>query len=132
MNRSNIDETQSTQAESGGGASEHGRRSSRDRGAREQEPATHEGHGVDIERLREAGRNLGSQLEEQMVRRPYVVVGAAAGIGFVAGSLFGSRLGQMILAVGVGYAAKNVLASSGGLEKIRSGIDKLAETLDAD
>lgn len=81
--------------------------------------------GVDIERLREVGQNLSSQLEEQVQKRPYVVVGAAAGIGFVLGSLFGSRLGQVLLAAGIGYVVKNVVAGDLGVEGIEQGLEKL-------
>jgi hypothetical protein len=78
----------------------------------------------EMDRWREVGRNLGAQLEEQLQKRPYVVVGAAAGIGFVAGSLFGSRLGQMLLAAGLGYVVKNVLEGQ-GVESLQAGLEKL-------
>jgi hypothetical protein len=54
-----------------------------------------------------------------------VVIGAAAGLGFVAGSLFGSRLGQVLLAAGVGYLAKNVLEGDIGIDHIKEGIERL-------
>jgi hypothetical protein len=84
------------------------------------------GERVEMARLREAGRNLGAQLEEQARKRPYVVIGAAAGVGFVAGSLFGSRLGQLLLAAGIGYVAKNVLEGDIGMDRIQEGIERLA------
>jgi hypothetical protein len=80
--------------------------------------------GADVERWREVGRNLGTQIEEQVHKRPYVVVGAAAGIGFVAGSLFGSRLGQMLLAAGLGYVVKNLLEGE-GVESLQQGLENL-------
>jgi ElaB/YqjD/DUF883 family membrane-anchored ribosome-binding protein len=80
---------------------------------------------LEIDRLREAGRNLGSQIDEQVRKRPYVVLGAAAGVGFVAGSLLGSRLGQVLLAAGLGYAAKRVLGDDFGIERIQTEIEKL-------
>jgi hypothetical protein len=79
-----------------------------------------------IKVLREAGKNLGAQLEEQVQKRPYVVIGAAAGLGFVAGSVFGSRLGQTVLAAAMGYFVKNMLAGQFGVERIQAGIDRLA------
>ncbi len=82
---------------------------------------------IEVAKLREVGRNLGSQLEEQTRKRPYVVVGAAAGLGFVAGSIFGSRLGQVILAVGVGYAAKHLLGGDFGVDRLEEGLGKLAQ-----
>jgi len=80
----------------------------------------------EVERLREIGRNLGGQIEEQVRKRPLVVAGAAAGIGFVAGSLFGSRLGQVLLAVGIGYMAKNLASGELGVDRIQARIEKLA------
>jgi hypothetical protein len=136
MNRSNIDDTHSSnndQAEAAGARNENARPWSRGkRGDGSSQSTERKGPRVDMAQLREVGRNLGTQLEQQAVRRPYVVVGASLGVGFVAGSLFGSRIGQMVLAVGLGYAAKNVFGGGEGMERIRGGIDKLAETLDAD
>jgi len=83
-------------------------------------------HGLDVSRLREVGKNLGEQIEEQVQKRPYVVIGAAAGIGFVAGSLFGSRLGQMLLAAGLGYVAKNLLAGDIDVERLQEKLEELS------
>jgi ElaB/YqjD/DUF883 family membrane-anchored ribosome-binding protein len=83
-------------------------------------------HGIDVSRLREVGKNLGDQIEEQVQKRPYVVIGAAAGIGFVAGSLFGSRLGQMLLAAGLGYVAKNLLAGDIDVERLQEKLEELS------
>lgn len=82
--------------------------------------------GLDVARLREAGKNLGTQIEEQVQKRPYVVIGAAAGIGFVAGSLFGSRLGQMLLAAGLGYVAKNLLAGDISVERLQEKLEEMS------
>jgi ElaB/YqjD/DUF883 family membrane-anchored ribosome-binding protein len=80
---------------------------------------------LEMDRLREVGRNLGGQIDEQVRKRPYVVLGAAAGFGFVAGSVLGSRLGQVLLAAGLGYAAKRVLGGDFGIERIQAEIEKL-------
>ena len=80
---------------------------------------------VQMKHLREAGKNLGGQIEEQARKRPFVVVGTAAGLGFVAGSLFGSRLGQVVLAGALGYLAKNVMAGDVGMQRIQEGIERL-------
>jgi hypothetical protein len=80
---------------------------------------------IELERLREVGRNLGSQIDEQVRKRPYTALGAAAGFGFVAGSILGSRLGQVLLAAGIGYAAKRVLGGDFGLDRIQAEIEKL-------
>ena len=84
------------------------------------------GQSFDLARMRELGRNLGGQLQAQARKRPYMMLGAAAGIGFVAGSLFGSRLGQVAIAAAVGYFARNVLEGEMG-EPIRHGFEKLAQ-----
>jgi len=83
-------------------------------------------HGIDVSRLREVGKNLGEQIEEQAHKRPYVVIGAAAGIGFVAGSLFGSRLGQMLLAAGLGYLAKHLVAGDIDVERLREKLEEIS------
>jgi hypothetical protein len=83
-------------------------------------------HGLDVARLREVGKNLGEQIGEQVQKRPYVVIGAAAGIGFVAGSLFGSRLGQMLLAAGLGYVAKNLVGGDLDVERLREKLEELS------
>jgi hypothetical protein len=80
---------------------------------------------LEIERLRAARKNLGAQLEEQVRKRPYVVIGAAAGVGFFAGSLLGSRLGQLLIAAGIGYVAREALEGGPGIDRIREGIEEL-------
>lgn len=79
-----------------------------------------------IRELGEVARNLASQLDEQVHKRPYVVVGSTAVLGFVAGSLFGSRFGQLVLAVGIGYVARNVLGGEIDVASLRTGVGKLA------
>ncbi len=94
-------------------------------------PASAQKARIEMDRLREVGRNLGDQLDEQVHKRPYVVIGAAAGVGFVAGSILGSRLGQVLLAAGVGYAAKHVLGGDFGLDRLQAGLDRLTGELEA-
>jgi ElaB/YqjD/DUF883 family membrane-anchored ribosome-binding protein len=123
MNRTNIDDPQKSHR-----AHEHAATSRAERA----QTAEHD-HGDDarlktqIARLREAGRNLGEQIDGQVRKRPYVALGAAAGVGFVAGSLFGSRLGQVLLAAGIGYAAKHALGADLGLglDRIHSALERL-------
>ncbi|HEX8793430.1 MAG TPA: DUF883 C-terminal domain-containing protein [Polyangiaceae bacterium] len=99
-----------------------GSRTQQSRGNREQGDE----HGIDVARLREVGKNLGAQIEEQVQKRPYVVIGAAAGIGFVAGSLFGSRLGQMLLAAGLGYVAKNLVGGDIDVERLQEKLEEIS------
>jgi ElaB/YqjD/DUF883 family membrane-anchored ribosome-binding protein len=96
------------------------------RRSRREGRAPEETRNVDMAKLREVGRNLATQVEEQARKRPYVALGAAAGIGFVAGSLFGSRLGQVLLAAGIGYVAKNVFGGDLALERLQENFEKLA------
>ena len=81
---------------------------------------------IRLERLGEVSRNLGSQLDEQVHKRPYAVLGAALGVGFVAGSVLGSRLGQMLLAAGLGYVAKHFLGPDFGIERIQATLERMA------
>jgi ElaB/YqjD/DUF883 family membrane-anchored ribosome-binding protein len=80
---------------------------------------------TEMTRLRAAGRNLGAQLEQHVQKRPYVVMGAAVGLGFVAGSILGSRLGQVLLAAGIGYAAKTFLEGEIGMDRIQERLERL-------
>ncbi|MDP9150344.1 MAG: hypothetical protein M3O36_10440 [Myxococcota bacterium] len=122
MNRTN-DEQQQQENHSQREERKVARRAERERSAQGVHAEDREPRGTtEIAKLKEVGRNLGSQLEEQTRKRPYVVVGAAAGLGFVAGSIFGSRLGQLILAAGLGYAAKNVF----GGDLLEEGMGKIA------
>jgi hypothetical protein len=83
--------------------------------------------GLSLEKIRSVGQNLGEQIEEQLAERPYVVLGAVAGVGFVAGALVGSRLGQIAVAIAGGYLIRNAIRSQGGdVQKlVKQGIDKL-------
>jgi ElaB/YqjD/DUF883 family membrane-anchored ribosome-binding protein len=81
---------------------------------------------LEMERLREVGQNLGAQIDEQVHKRPYVVAGVAAGLGFVAGSFLGSRLGQLILAGGIGFLVKSAMDGDFSAERLRSRLEKIA------
>jgi ElaB/YqjD/DUF883 family membrane-anchored ribosome-binding protein len=116
MNRTNIDDPQ---------PQHKAQEKPRTRGARAAEHDDAQRRKTEVARLREVGRNLGEQIDEQVRKRPYVALGAAAGVGFVAGSLFGSRLGQVLLAAGIGYAAKHALGGDLGLDRIQAAIEKL-------
>jgi hypothetical protein len=87
-----------------------------------------------MDKLRDVGRNLGGQIETQMQERPFVVLGATLGFGFAAGALFGSRLGQIALALAAGYGLRNLVASEGGIPQgdrvehfVKEGIDKITQ-----
>jgi hypothetical protein len=124
MNRPNADDVQQQ--------GPRGQERAQEPGARRPEPGSGAAssaapwRSIEIDRLKEVGRNLGGQLDEQVRQRPYVVLGAAVGVGFVAGSIFGSRLGQMLLAVALGYAAKRMLGEDFGMERIQAELERLA------
>jgi ElaB/YqjD/DUF883 family membrane-anchored ribosome-binding protein len=80
---------------------------------------------IELGRWRDAGRNLSAQIDEQVHKRPYVALGAAAGLGFVAGSMFGTRLGQLVMAIGLGYVAKGILGDAASLEALQAGLEKM-------
>ena len=131
MNNTDIDDR--TQQEE--------RMRAQDRGPRRADSAhresAHESRGaraasrIEVDRLREVGRNLGEQLDEQVRKRPYVVLGAAAGAGFVAGSVLGSRQEHLPQAAGVGYAAKHVLGGEFGLDRLQAGLERLTGEFEA-
>lgn len=118
MNKSIIDEPQSRAADhTAARRGERGARKDGDAGNRRRIP---------LDRLREVGRNLGTQFDEQVHKRPYAVLGAVLGAGFVAGSVFGSRLGQVLFAAGVGYVAKHYLGGDFGIDRIQASLERLA------
>jgi hypothetical protein len=113
MNRTSFGEREQDQQDEGNGVRPgEGARPRRGRPA------------FDRARMRELSRNLGLQLKAQTGKRPYVMLGAAASIGFIAGSLFGSRLGQVALAAGIGYVAKNVLQGNVDLESLGQRVEQ--------
>ena len=128
MNNTNIEDPQQAGRAQERPQASGGRRAEQ---ARRGETAASHKPRIDLERLREVGKNLGGQVDDQVQKRPYVVIGAAAGAGFIAGSILGSRLGQILLATGVGYAAKQLLGSDFGLERLQAGLEKLTGELEA-
>jgi hypothetical protein len=140
MNKNTFNSTGESRGESNKGSWE-----SQDEGAMggmseeygdEPMPGRGESSGADdrIARLRDVGRNLGEQIEVQLRERPYVVMGAVAGLGFAAGSLLGSRLGQIAIALAGGYLLRNAIKSDGqGVQRfVKEGIDKLTQERAAD
>lgn len=119
MDRVNVEEHNSTP-----------HRERRDRPARREESHDQSIRNTErrrrIRELTNVVSNLGSQLDQQVHKRPYVVVGGTAVLGFVAGSLFGSRFGQLVLAVGIGYIARNVLGGEIDAASIEAGVGKIA------
>jgi hypothetical protein len=71
-------------------------------------------------------------VEEQVHKRPFAILGATVGLGFAAGSLFGSRLGQMLLAGGIGYIIRNATGAEPSVDRIRTGLERLAGEGDVD
>jgi ElaB/YqjD/DUF883 family membrane-anchored ribosome-binding protein len=115
MNPTNIDDVN-------GGSMQESRQ---DRRRRARQEGIGERRRLELGKWREVGRNLTAQIDEQVHKRPYVAIGAATGLGFVAGSLFGSRFGQVLMAVGLGYIAKGVLGDAASLDTLQAGIERM-------
>src|SRR5689334_22383732 len=62
-----------------------------------------------VNTLYEVGQDF---MEYQTKKRPYAVLGVAAGIGFVLGGGLGSRLGGILLSIGTRLMATQVLETS--------------------
>jgi hypothetical protein len=75
-------------------------------------------------RIKNAGADAGEEVARYVRKNPLVAVGIAAGAGFVGGSLFGTRLGRMLLVLGAGYAAQDLLGEALGEGGLRGLIAK--------
>ena len=85
-------------------------KSSEKRAKRTEMRGTHEeGHRLDMKKVLSEAKSLGQRLESQMSARPFVVLGAASGVSFVAGAILGRRVGQLAIAIGLGFAASRLL-----------------------
>jgi hypothetical protein len=126
MNPTSSNESHNTtESHEGNGNARNGRaRSSQAQGPRRRS--------VDLARWIEVGRNVGAQMEEQVRKRPFVVLGATIGVGFAAGSVLGSRLGQWMVAAGIGYALRNMGSGTPTVERLRAGLERLAGEADVD
>jgi hypothetical protein len=80
-----------------------------------------------VKRLAETGRRLGNEAMGHARRRPQLAIGVALATGFVAGSIFGSRLGQVMLASAAGYLVKHALSGDSALEEIRLSLERLVD-----
>ncbi len=69
-------------------------------------------HGVDLKKYLEAGKTVGRSLEQQINERPYLTLGIVGATGFFLGSLIGSRIGQLAVAIGIGYAATKLIENN--------------------
>jgi hypothetical protein len=61
--------------------------------------------GIDIRKYADEAKTLGKRFDAQITSHPYAVIGSVAGVAFIAGSVLGNRLGQLAVAIGLGYAA---------------------------
>ena len=133
QNETNRDPQKSTTSSTGTSASSGTQKPAWEGGRREGRAAAQgqvQGdEAMSLDKIRDVGKNLGEQLETQLKERPYVVLGAVAGVGFVAGSLLGSRLGQVAIALAGGYLVRNMIRGGGGdVQRIvKQGIDKLTQ-----
>jgi DUF883 C-terminal glycine zipper region len=79
------------------------------------------------ESVRTVARDLNAQLATQVRERPYVTIGFAAGAGFVAGSVLGSRIAQLGVAIAAGYLAREMMEGSEVAGELKRLIDQALE-----
>jgi hypothetical protein len=77
--------------------------------------------------LREVAGKIQRTVSEQIEKAPYVVPIAAAGAGFIAGTLMASKLTRTLLLVGGGYAVAEFIRS-GGVDKVAGYFERMAKT----
>jgi hypothetical protein len=80
---------------------------------------------ADMKRVLEAGRRIGNDAVGYTRRRPQLAIGVALGAGFVAGSIFGSRLGQVMMAGAAGYLIKHALLGDPALDQMRRTLERM-------
>ncbi|HEY1697013.1 MAG TPA: hypothetical protein VGG39_32865 [Polyangiaceae bacterium] len=83
---------------------------------------------VDVDRMKETLRKLGTDVLAQTKLHPQIAVGIGVGVGFIAGSIFGSRLGQLAFAGALGYVARYALGNGVTLEGIQQSLERMAST----
>jgi hypothetical protein len=74
-----------------------------------------------IDQLARAAQNAREGIVEYVKERPIAALGIAAGAGFVAGCVLGSRVGRIALMVAAGSVAQDLLNESlgeGGVKKL--------------
>lgn len=79
---------------------------------------------IDMDKLMETVRKLGADAIQQTKQHPQIAVGVGVGVGFIAGSLLGSRMGQMLCAVGLGYLIRHATVGN-NLEMIQRSLEKM-------
>lgn len=82
---------------------------------------------ANMKRLVETGRKIGNEAVGHARRRPQLAIGIALATGFVAGSVFGSRLGQVIVAAATGYLVKHALTGDQALEDLRRTLERIVD-----
>jgi hypothetical protein len=82
-------------------------------------------HGVDLRRVLDEAKSMGERLGTRMSSRPYIVLGAVAGVSFLAGGLLATRIGQLAVAGALGHALTRMFP---GLDPREMG-RKIAENL---
>lgn len=81
------------------------------------------------ESVRSMARDLNAQLATQVREKPYAAIGLAAGAGFVAGSILGSRIAQLGVAAAAGYLARDVMQGSEVGSELRRMVDRVLDRL---
>jgi hypothetical protein len=82
---------------------------------------------TNTKRVLEMARKLGADATAQARRRPQLAIGVALAVGFVAGSVLGTRLGQVLVAGAAGYLIKHVLLGDSALEELRRSLERIVD-----
>ena len=79
----------------------------------------------------QSGRAVARALDEQVEKRPYVVIAVAAGAAFGFGALMGSRVGRLLTALCASYVMKELVRGELGQRvgaAVRNGIADITST----
>lgn len=81
--------------------------------------------------LMQSGSAVVRSLEEQVEKRPYMMIAAAAGTAFGLGALMGSRVGRLLTALCASYAVKELARGEVGQRvaiAVRKGLADITST----
>jgi hypothetical protein len=74
-----------------------------------------------LARIKDAGANAGEEIARFARARPLLTAGIAATVGFLGGSVLGTRTGRFLVALAASHAARDALGAAlgeGGLRTI--------------
>lgn len=104
---------------------EHSKTTSRSEEHRPQSPMRETVSDTSDDQIAAMTRNVGKGLVDYAKKNPVVVLGAAAGAGFVLGSALGSKVGRIVLTVVAGYAVQSMIGEHGVQKLVTGGVDQI-------